>query len=58
MGKEKIMEMLVDFPDDVRIDDFIDRMIIAAKIDKALGQLNNGEYMTSEELDEEIKRWE
>jgi len=58
IDKEKIMEMLVDFPDSVKIEDFIDKIIITAKIDKALDQLNNGEYLTSEELDEEIKKWE
>ena len=58
MDKGKIMEMLIDFPKDVKIDDFIDRIIITAKIEKALDQLDKGEYLTSEELDEEIKKWE
>jgi len=58
LDKGKIMEMLIDFPKDVKIDDFIDRIIITAKIEKALDQLDKGEYLTSEELDEEIKKWE
>lgn len=37
--------------------EFIDRNITPTKIEKALDQLANGQYMTSEELDEEIKRW-
>jgi predicted transcriptional regulator len=56
--KEKIKAMLKEFPDNVVIEDFIDRIIIRAKIEKALNQTNEGEYMTSEELDEEIKKWE
>ena len=55
--KEKIKEMLNEFPDSVIIEDFIDRIIIRAKIEQALNQINEGEYMTEEELDEEIKKW-
>jgi len=58
IDKEKIMKMLVDFPDHVVIDDFIDRIIIIAKIEKALDQFDKGEYLTSEELDEEMKKWD
>ncbi len=58
LDKERIMEMLCEFPQNVIIEDFIDRIIITAKIEKALDQFENGEYMTSEELDEEIKKWD
>jgi predicted transcriptional regulator len=56
--KKKIREMLSEFPENVVIEDFIDKIIITAKIEKALDQFEKGEYMTSEELDEEIKKWE
>jgi hypothetical protein len=55
--KEKIQELLNKSPDCVVIDDFIDQIIITAKIEKALDQLANGQYMTSEELDKEIEKW-
>jgi len=55
--KGKIQEMLNKAPDNINIDDFIDEIIITAKIEKALEQLANGEYLTSEQLDEEIKKW-
>jgi hypothetical protein len=58
IDREKIREMLSEFPEHVNIEDFIDRVIVAAKIEKALDQLEKGEYMTSEELDEEIKKWD
>ena len=58
IDKEKIKEMLSEFPENVVIEDFIDRIILAAKIEKALGQIEKGEYMTEEELDEEIKKWQ
>ena len=55
--KEKIQEMLNSAPDHVVIDDFIDQLIVSAKIEKALDQLANGQFLTSEQLDEEIKKW-
>lgn len=53
-----IMERSNDFSKPLFVSDFIDHMTIAAKIEKALEQFNKGEYMTSEELDEEIKKWD
>ena len=58
IDKDTIQGVLSDFPKDVVIEDFIDQLIIAAKLDKALDQLDKGEYLTSEELDEEIKKWD
>ena len=55
--KEKIQEMLDKSPKSIVIDDFIDQIIITAKIEKALEQLANGQYLTSEQLDEEIGKW-
>jgi hypothetical protein len=55
--KEKIQELLDSAPDSVVIDDFIDQIIISAKIEKALDQLANGQFLTSEQLDEEIEKW-
>jgi hypothetical protein len=58
LNKEKIIAVLDDFPTLVLLEDFIDKMIITAKIEKALEQFDRGEYMTSEELDQEIEKWD
>lgn len=55
--KEKVQEMLNQSPESINIDEFIDQLIITAKIEKALDQLEQGEFLTSEQLDEEIKKW-
>jgi len=57
LNKEKIIAVLDDFPTSVLLEDFIDKMIITAKIEKAREQFENGEYLTEEELDEEMKKW-
>jgi aspartyl aminopeptidase len=56
--KVKIQEMLNNSPDNIEIEDFIDQLIITAKIEKALDQLANGDFLTSEQLDEEINKWQ
>ena len=55
--KERIQEILNNAADSVFIEDFIDQIIISAKIEKALEQLANGQFLTSEQLDEEIEKW-
>jgi hypothetical protein len=57
IDKEKVQELLNSAPDNIIIDDFIDKIIISAKLETALDQLANGQFMTSEQLDEEIKKW-
>ncbi|GGH17371.1 hypothetical protein [Mucilaginibacter phyllosphaerae] len=56
--KVKIQEMLNNSPDNIEIEDFIDQIIITAKVEKALDQLANGDFLTSEQLDEEINKWQ
>ena len=55
--KEKLREILADFPEKVDLEDFINQIIIVGKIEKAREQFENGEYLTEEELDKEIKKW-
>ena len=38
MEKKKIQELLNNDPDNIFIEDFIDRIIVSAKIEKALDQ--------------------
>ena len=55
--KVKIQELLNNAPDHIVFEDFIEQLIISAKIEKALDQLVNGQFLTSEQLDEEINQW-
>ena len=57
IDKEKIQDLLDNAPAHIVIDDFIGQLIISAKIEKALDQLENGQFLTSEQLDEEIEKW-
>ena len=57
MDGEKNKEILGGLPKNVVIEDFSGCIVIDAKIEKALDQLERRQYVTSEELDEEIIKW-
>jgi hypothetical protein len=58
ISKKRVLGILDEFPENVIVEDFIDRIIIIAKIETAREQFKRGEYLTSEQLDEEIKKWD
>ena len=57
LSKESILKILNDFPQEVVLEDFIDGLIITAKINMAREQVRNGEYLTEKEMDDEIAKW-
>jgi len=56
--KDALINIASNVKDKIDIEEVFDKILISAKIDEALDQLENGKYLTSEELDEEIKKWE
>jgi hypothetical protein len=57
LNKEIVSGVLDHFSGPFTIDELVDHVIIAAKLDQALEQLDKGEYLTEDELDEEIRKW-
>jgi len=57
LTKEKIHELVDHLPEGFSREDIIEQIIIADKIEAALDQFDKGEFLTEEELDEEIKKW-
>ncbi len=56
--KVALQHILDSMPEKADIEEIFDKILISAKIDQALDQLEKGEYLTSEQLDEEIKKWD
>ncbi len=56
--KVALQNILDGMQDKEDIEQIFDKILISAKIDQALDQLERGEYLTSEQLDEEIKKWD
>jgi len=57
LTKEKMHQLIDHMPEGYSTDDVIEQLIIADKIQRALDQFERGEFLTEEELDEEIKKW-
>ncbi len=55
--KGELQHILDTMPDSVDVEEVIDKILISAKIEKALNQLDSGQFLTCEQLDEEIEKW-
>ena len=56
--KDALINIASNVKDKIDIEEVFDEILISAKIDQALDQLEERKYLTSEELDEEIKKWQ
>ena len=58
MKKNKIIETIKDFPEEVNLSDLFEQLIVAEKIDKGLEQIENGEIVAHEDVVEYFrKKW-
>jgi hypothetical protein len=55
--KGELQHILDAMPDKVDVEEVFDKILISAKIEQALDQLASGQFLTSEQLDEEIEKW-
>lgn len=52
--KEKILEVILSLPDDVSIDEAIDRLYLLSKIERGIEQADAGDVTDHEEFMKEI----
>lgn len=57
ISKSKLKEQIEQLPDHFSIDELIDRLLFIEKIEKGKKQSENGEVISEEELDKDIKKW-
>ncbi|MEL6672335.1 MAG: hypothetical protein AAFR61_09085 [Bacteroidota bacterium] len=53
--KDAILKALAEFPDEVSVEDFIDRLLLLQKIEKGMAQSQKGETLSEEEARNRIK---
>ena len=58
LTKNKVKELVDHMPDTFSVDDLVEQIIILQKIEIARKQIENGEFLTEEELDAEIEKWD
>jgi len=57
LTKTKIKEVIENFPEEISIDDFIDKLVLIEKAERGNIQSENGEVFSEEELEKEMEKW-
>jgi len=55
--KEKLKKQLEQFPEEFSIDELVEKLILIEKIDCGNQQSENGDVISENDLDNEIKKW-
>ncbi len=57
INKEKLLTSIKELPEQISLDDLLDRIMLLEKIDLGLSQANAGQINTTEEAKEKLKKW-
>lgn len=55
--KEVVQKIVDHLPAEFDIDTLFEELLLVAKLEEAKNQIKNGEFLTDEELDQEINSW-
>jgi predicted transcriptional regulator len=55
--KQQILKVIEELPDDVTVEDAIDRLYLLYKIDRGLRQADRGELIGQEEARQRMAKW-
>ena len=57
MRKKAIIQALNDFPNIIKLDDFIEKLIVLEKIEVGLKDLNEGKTIDHSTVKKRVKQW-
>lgn len=57
INKEKLLTTIKELPDQISLDDLLDRIMLLEKIDLGLSQANAGKVNTTAEAKDKLKKW-
>lgn len=57
ISKNNLQRYIEDFPDELSIDELIDRLVFIDKLENRLKESENNEVMTDEDVKSEMKKW-
>ena len=57
LTKDKLHQLVDHMPDTFTVDDIVGEIILLQKIEIARKQIQEGDFLTDEELDKEINAW-
>ena len=55
--KEQILQTIDQFPDDIPLEDFIERLVVIQKIDKGLEDIKEGRVYSHKEAKKKLNKW-
>jgi len=55
--KKKVIETIKKLPDDANYDDIMESIYIQQMISKGIEQLDNGEFISHEDVKEKFREW-
>ncbi|MDB4925182.1 hypothetical protein [Mucilaginibacter sp.] len=58
LTKDKIHQLVDHMPDTFSVDDIVGEIILLQKIEIARKQVKEGDFLTDEELEKEIDKWD
>jgi predicted transcriptional regulator len=57
LTKEKIQKAVEQFPEEISLDDMIDRLILLDKVEQGLNDVESGNIYTTEEVENRLQKW-
>lgn len=58
LNKDKVKELVDHMPETFSVDDIVEEIILMQKIEIARNQIQSGDFLTDEELDKDIDKWQ
>lgn len=58
ISKDKLQDIIDHLPQEVDVEEVVDRIVILAKIQLARQQIENGDFLTEEEMRKEMDSWQ
>lgn len=57
LTQERVIETVMALPKEFSLDDLVDKLIVIEKINKGMKDIENGDFMTTDDLTEKLKLW-
>ncbi len=57
MTKQALLEALTDMPENISVDELMEKAVLIEKIEKGLEQSNSGAVFSTEEAKQRLSKW-
>jgi hypothetical protein len=58
ISKTRLIEVLHDLPEEMVVDDVLERILLISKLERARKQIDSGEYYSMQEIKDLVKSWQ